>query len=140
MPIVIGGLLLGLLPLIFYLITLQNTFKVISPQNRKMVPEQVWLVIIPIFGFIWQFIVVNRMADSLAGEFSDRGIHDDEARPGIKIGLAYCILSCCGIIPVLGYLASIAGLVCWIIYWVKIYNYKTRLKLAEAGSVEILDR
>ena len=116
------------LPGIFYLITLQNTLKEVSPENRKMNPGQVWLLLIPLFNIVWQFVIVNRIADSLKNEFIKRNILIDEDRPGYSIGLAYCILGCCSCIPVLSILTSIAGLVCWIIYWVKISDYKRKLQ------------
>lgn len=129
---VLIGICIGLTVLILYLLTLNNTLKEISPENQKMPPGQVWLILIPLFGIVWQFIVVNRMADSLKAEFAKRGIPSHEDRPGFGIGLAYCILNCCGIVPFLGALAAIAGLVCWIIYWVKISGYKTMLQQAKA--------
>ncbi|MCW3071580.1 MAG: hypothetical protein JWO44_1470 [Bacteroidetes bacterium] len=125
---VIAGILIGLIPMIFYLLTLQNTLNEVSPHNRQMPPGQVWLMLIPFFGMVWQFIVVNRIADSLRAECTERNIPMEEERPGASIGLAYCILFCCGIIPILGSLASIAGLVCWIIYWIRIAGYKTKLE------------
>lgn len=120
-------LLLFIIPMIFYLLTLQSTLQEISPENRKMEPGQVWLVFVPFFGIVWQFIIINRLADSLKLEFSKRNIPVIEDRPGYSLGLTYCILSCCGIIPILGILASLGALVCWIIYWVKINGFKTQL-------------
>jgi hypothetical protein len=117
-----------LIPLIFYLITLQNTLYEVSIENRKLPAGQVWLILIPVFGLVWQFIVVNAIADSLKAEFLKRSIKTDEDRPGIQIGLAYCILQCCSIVPFLGILASLAGLICWIIYWVKIHGYNLLLQ------------
>jgi hypothetical protein len=61
-------LLLFYLPLVFFLFTLQNTLKIISSENRKMPPANVWLIIIPLFGILWQFIVVSRIADSIKNE------------------------------------------------------------------------
>lgn len=130
--IVLVALLIALIPIIFYLLTLQNTLKEVSPENQAMPPGQVWMILIPLFGLVWQFIVVNRIADSLKAEFQKRNIPSDEDRPGYSIGLTYCILYCCGIIPVLGVLASLAGLVCWIIYWVKISGYKQKLVQSKA--------
>ncbi|MBN1822417.1 MAG: hypothetical protein JXR31_11360 [Prolixibacteraceae bacterium] len=118
---------LSIIPFIFYLITLQKTLYAVSIENRKMPPEQVWLSLIPLFGLVWQFIIVNRIADSLKFEFASKGIRTDEERPGISLGLAYCILFCCSIIPFLGFLTSIGGFICWIIYWVKIGEYKNKL-------------
>ena len=119
---------LCLIPTIFYLLTLQNTLHEVKGENRKMQPGQVWLTLIPLFGIIWQFIIVNNLADSLKLEFDQRSINVGETRPGISIGLAYCILSCCSIIPFLGILTGIAALICWIIYWVKINDFKMKLQ------------
>lgn len=118
----------AVVPMVFFLLTLQNTLKDISMENRKMEPGMVWLLFIPFFGLVWQFIIVNRLADSLRDEFMKKNIKVDEARPGFAIGLTFCILGCCSIIPYLGVLTSIGALVCWIIYWVKINGYKEKLK------------
>ncbi len=120
-----------IIPQIFYLITLQKTIKQVSVENQKIQPNQVWLTLIPLFGLIWQFIMVNRVALSLQAEFKKRNINIVEEKPGYFIGLTYCTLFCCSIIPVLGVLAGIGGLVCWVIYWVKINNYKTELETRE---------
>ena len=116
-----------LIPAILFLLTLQNTLKRVHKKNRIIEPGQVWLNLIPLFNIVWQFIMINRIADSLKNEFSERNIPIKEDRPGAQIGVAYCILNLCGVIPVLGGLASLAGLVCWIVYWVKISNYKNQL-------------
>lgn len=118
----------SILPLIFYLVTVQNTLYEVSPENRKIAPPQVWLSLIPLFGIIWQFILVNRVADSLQAEFTARNIEQRETRPGYGIGIAYCILYACVLIPILSPLTAIAGIICWIIYWVKINDYRLQLK------------
>jgi hypothetical protein len=116
-----------LIPFIFYLITLQNTLKLIKDHNRLMPPGQVWLLLIPLFGTVWHFIVVERLSDSLKKELQERNIESTEERPAYKVGLTMNILFCCGLIPFLGGICSIAGFVLWIIYWVKIHEYKTKL-------------
>jgi len=125
--VIIIAVVVSIIPAIFYLITLQNTLKRVKKKNRKIEPGQVWLNLIPFFNIVWQFIMINRIADSLKAEFADRNISVKEDRPGAQIGVAYCVLNLCGAIPVLGGLASLAGLVCWIVYWVKISNYKNQL-------------
>lgn len=125
--LIMFAIIIGVLPMIFYLLTLQNTLLAISPQNRRMPPGQVWLTLIPLFGLVWNFIMVGHIADSLKAEFNSRNMPANEERPGYGIGLAYSICFVCSIIPVLGGLASLGGLVCWIIYWVKISNYKNQL-------------
>ncbi len=118
---------LFMLPTIFYLLTLHRTFDEISEENRLMPSAQVWLTLIPLFGTIWQFIIIGKMADSLQKEFAMRGLECKEVRPGFNVGLAYCILSVTAFIPILGWIGSFAGLVCWIVYWVNINDYKNQL-------------
>lgn len=120
-------MILSIIPLIFYLVSLQNTLYEVHESNRKLNPGKVWLTLIPLFGLVWQYIVVVRISDSLKAEFEKRNLIISEMRPGIGIGLTYCILISCTIIPVLGILCGIAGLICWIVYWVKINNYKMLL-------------
>lgn len=127
--------LIGITVMVFYLLTLQNTLKLVSLENQKMPPGQVWLVFIPLFGLVWQFIMVNRIADSLKAELAKRNMPSDEDRPGYSIGIAFCILMACGIIPLIGVIASIGGFVCWIIYWVKIAGYKTKLQQNTATTL-----
>ena len=128
MEILIIVVALGsIIPGILYLVSLQSTLNEISIKNRRMQPGQVWLSLIPLFGLVWQFIMVSRIADSLRAEFDDRQIQIAELRPGYSVGLAYCVLFTCSIIPVLGFLTSIAGLICWIIYWVKTSDFRQKL-------------
>jgi hypothetical protein len=117
-----------LIPQILYLLTLQKTIKAVSIENRKIQPGQVWLNIIPLFGLIWQFIVVNRIARSLDLEFKKRELPISDDLPGRSIGITYCILFCCSIVPLLGFFAALGGLVCWIVYWVKINDFKKMLE------------
>jgi len=82
----------------------------VRPENRRLAPGLVWLQLIPLFNFVWIFIVVRRIADSLANEYagweSDSlfGIADEDAlkrigkRPTYGIGLTYCIL--CAALPI----------------------------------------
>ena len=95
-----------ILPFVFYLITLQNVLKKVSPENQKMPPANVWLLFIPLFNIGWHFVVVAKVSDSLKAEFAKRGISVGVDRPAYGVGLAYCILNCCSIIPVLGALAE----------------------------------
>lgn len=123
MILLVVGILL--IPFIFYLLTLQNTLKAIAPQNRYVRPEQVWLMFIPFFNIVWQFILVDRLASSIQKELNMRGIHTNE-RPTYNIGLAYCILGLAGWVPLLGTLTGIATVVCWIIHWVKVSEFKDK--------------
>jgi len=122
-----------LLPMIFYLLTLQKTLNRCAPENRAMQPCMVWLMLIPLFNLVWHFMVVINISKSLEAEFQKRGIAE-EPEPGKKIGMIMCILACCSIIPILGVLCSIGALVCWILYWVKVAGFSAKLALPVAPT------
>jgi hypothetical protein len=120
------SIIIGIVIGIFYCLTLQKALNRCAPQNRAMSPGLVWLYLIPIFSLVWHFFIVINMAKSLHAEFVYRGIVE-EPNPGYGIGLATCILNVFAVIPYVGWVASIAGLVCWIIYWVKIAGYSGKI-------------
>lgn len=123
-------LAVALLVAIFYLLTLQNTLKAISPQNRKMEPGMVWLLLIPLFNMVWQFIVVNRLSASIESEYTSRGL-PCKSRPTYNIGLAFAVLNCVNVVSYWSTpLRNLVGLaiICWIIYWVQVNDYKKELQ------------
>lgn len=132
------ALTVGLIPRIFYLIMLQSTLESISPENRRMSPGNVWLLLIPLFGIIWHFIIVNNIADSISAEANARGTKIGDPRPGYDIGLAMCILGCFFFVPGLNILTGIAGLICWILYWVRISSYKNMILMAKNNTVPLM--
>ena len=115
-----------IVPTILYVLSLQKCLTLCSPEVRAMSPGLVWLLFIPLFNIVWQFFIVINIAKSVQGECLKRGL-PCEQNPGQAIGLAMCILAICGIIPLVGIVASLAGLVCWIIYWVKVAGFSARL-------------
>jgi hypothetical protein len=84
-------LALLILPAIFFIITLQNTLKAVSSENRKMPFTNVWLLFIPLFNFYWQFVVVNKMAQSIALECEKLHIPVKDSKPISKLGLTWSI-------------------------------------------------
>jgi hypothetical protein len=125
-----------LVPLAFFCLTLQKCLNRCTPQCRTIAPGQVWLLLIPFFNLVWQFIVVSRISSTLANEFRLRSM-TKEPEPGKSLGLAFCILFVCGIVPFLGILAGIAGLICWILYWVKIANYSAEISMPATAASNV---
>ena len=150
-------LLAILIPAILFLLTQQNTLKILRPESRLMNPGLVWLQLIPLFGQVWQFFVVSRIAGSIRKEIESGhedtllGIADADAagelgrRPTLAIGITYCALNAVSIFLNLtltagknssmeGWVAlmGLSSMICWIIYWVQLAGEKkkiTRLKL-----------
>ena len=150
-------LLAFVIPAILFLLTQQKTLQAIQPVNRKIQSGLVWLQLIPVFGQIWQFFVVTRIAKSISNEIASRlgdSILDDSKErveelneyPTFNVGMAYCFLFTLGIIInsswrlptywqiiVLG--LSFTGMSCWVIYWVRLAKIKNKLIKMSIGSI-----
>jgi hypothetical protein len=127
--IVIWGIavLVGLIPWALYTLTLQKALQRCAPESRTMPPGQVWLLLIPLFNAVWMFIVVGRLASSLRNEFLRRHLPLANPEPGKNLGIATCVLYLTCWIPIVSMLTGPAGLVCWILYWVKIAGYSRQI-------------
>ena len=116
-----------------FLLNLSGCLQQVRPQNRDMEPGQVWLAFIPIFNIVWMSIIVTRVASSLNREYRHRRWSSRGKDFGQSVGMAFCICSTSAIIPFAliipycGALFGIAGMVCFIIYWVKIAAYRNEL-------------
>ena len=121
-----------IIPAIFYILTLEKALSRCSEQSRVTSPSSAWLMLIPLFNLIYHFILVNAVARSLANEFGRRGIVTPEREPGKSIGIPMCVLNLCAVIPILGVLSGLAGMVCWIVYWVKIADYSSMIAFSPA--------
>jgi hypothetical protein len=84
-----------------------------------MEPGMVFLSLIPLFGAIWNFFIVLRIASSLKKEFDDRGLRSDGGDYGQTIGLWGLILNIIGCAPV--------GLIMIIMWLFKIRGYTAQL-------------
>jgi|GEM_PF-230721 len=117
-----------------YLLTLQRTLEAVSPENRRMQPGMVWLLLVPLFGYVWSFMVVTAIADSLDLEYRKRNIPRDP-RPTYTLGITMAVLSVCGgvliyipFLNLIGLLIGLVNLVLWIIYWVQVAEHKNTLR------------
>jgi hypothetical protein len=151
-----------IVPFVFYLLTLHRALEKCSPQTRAMTPGLVWLELIPLFGLVWQFIVAISLGKSLGNEYRARGL-EAPSRPTQSLGLAMaaaytasalCIVFLWGsllsgfggedvpydVTPLLAPLGGVAGalglagFVLWIVYWVKVHQYSSRLTRPQQWS------
>lgn len=82
---------IGLLIAILYLLNLQNTIKAAAPENRKMPPVNVWLLLIPLFGTYYMFVVAKKMSETIKAEYASKGQALDNPKPTYNIGMAMAI-------------------------------------------------
>jgi hypothetical protein len=132
-------------PWFFFLATQHTVLQSLDPQARTMHPAMVWLQVIPVFGQIWQFIVVYRIADSfrremellLAGSFLGADDFREAItlgkRPTLGKGNTFGILNCVILIMILLtalypdriggalsaplFILGVVTIVCFITYW-----------------------
>ncbi|MGL4420598.1 MAG: hypothetical protein ACRCZF_08030 [Gemmataceae bacterium] len=122
---------------VLFLLTLSRALQRCHPRNRMMEPGQVWLNLIPCFDFVWMFITVNRIADTLDEEFYDLRLDRYSDDYGRNLGTWCMICHICGMIPYIGGLFSLASFVLFVLYWVKISGYSK--ELAAAGGDDFRD-
>lgn len=84
---------IGLLIAILYLLNLQNTLKAAAPENRKMPPANVWLLLIPLFSTYYMFVVAKRISETIRAEYASKGQVPDNPKPTYNVGMAMAILS-----------------------------------------------
>ena len=116
-------------PNCFFLLTLYRALSKCSRTSRAIEPGVVWLMLVPLFNFVWQFVVVTGIAKSLGSEFRARGVSGLEPAPGKSVGIAMCVCALCRLVPLVNFIAFPACIILFVIYWSKI-----------AGFSRILDR
>lgn len=120
-------------PLVFYILSLQKALAAVSPENRKLEPGLAWLLLIPVFNIIWNFFIVDAIGVSFERGFQKYGIYHSKKQT-YDLGLTMSILCCCYWIPLLNILAILGSFVIWIIYWIKVVQYKNELISAERNN------
>jgi hypothetical protein len=100
---------------------MQKALNLAGPNHQKMQPAMVWLMLIPLFNLVWHFFVVKNVSESVKSWAAEHAKSVDDA--GYTIGLIACIANCCSLVPVLNLLAGPVGLVCFIIWWVKVAGF-----------------
>lgn len=106
-------------------------YKRIPTQFRKMQPGMVWLLMIPCFNLVWIWFVFPGLATSYKAYFDSVG---DQSVGDCGKGMAFGYCGCCvaSMIPYVGALAGLAGLVLLIIFLVKANELKNKIPLDAA--------
>jgi len=137
--VIAGFFILAILAVALYFYSRQQKIlDLIQIENRTLPPGQVWLYLIPCFGTIWIFIVIDRIGESLRNELRFRRIQTDESKPTVSYGMWYAGLAVAGAIPYIGLVFSLASLVLFILYWVELEKY-IKILSTENYGIETLD-
>ncbi|MAN36391.1 MAG: hypothetical protein CMI21_02015 [Opitutae bacterium] len=130
--VVIGLLVgIGIAALLAYFVS--SWLKEVPEEDRAMTPGQVWLLLIPIFSLYWQFrVYMLGIPQSFKNYFERRG-NQEVGDCGKNMGMWLCICTFGSMIPVLGTLVGIGGLVLLVLWMVKIHELKNKI-IAERGQ------
>lgn len=115
--------------LVLFCMSLQNTLKEVDAHNREVEPGKVWLNLIPLFNIVWPFILNPKISRSIKNQLEENGA-GESGDYGLALGRTYPILQVAQIvIPIeaIDSLLSIATLVVFIIFWVKIHGYRSKI-------------
>ena len=110
---------------IFFCWSLYLAMKNVSKEKRVTQPWLCWLILIPLAGFVFQWILLpftipNSFKKAMVG--NEAGLED--AHTLFNLGLSNVILGTTSIIAFLGVFSWVASFIIWIIYWVKIVKFK----------------
>lgn len=106
---------------------ISSWLKEVPEEDRAMTPGKVWLLLIPLFNFYWMFRVYMLDIPKSFKNYFDRQGDQLVGDCGKNMGLWLCICTLGGFIPLLGSLVSIAGLVLYVLWLVKIHQLKNKI-------------
>ena len=106
---------------------ISSWLKEVPVEDRAMTPGKVWLLLIPLFNFYWMFRVYMLDIPKSFKNYFDRQGDQLVGDCGKNMGLWLCICTLGAFIPLLGSLVSIAGLVLYVLWLVKIHQLKNKI-------------
>jgi len=106
---------------------ISSWLKEVPVEDRAMTPGKVWLLLIPLFNFYWMFRVYMLDIPKSFKNYFDRQGDQLVGDCGKNMGLWLCICTLGGFIPLLGSLVSMAGLVLYVLWLVKIHQLKNKI-------------
>ena len=95
-------------------------------QHRKTESWQAFLLLIPLFNLVWNFILLARVSGGFQSYFASKN-DTSVGDCGAAIGLWYSISILVCFVPIVSCFAGPAGLVLLILYLVKVTGLRTRV-------------
>jgi hypothetical protein len=125
MVIAIASCLPGLAVYIWILLFLQSCYRAVPAEHRRMQPELVWLMLVPLFFIVWQYFVFLRLSRSFSAAYAAQGRLDVDSSE--KLALAYCICFTLWLVPFVNCVAAPAALVLLILVLLRFKTLKRGL-------------
>lgn len=132
--VVFGGVLAIIILIfiinIFFCLSLYSALKCVPAEKRVFPAWLVWLMLIPIVGIIFAWMMEPfGLPKSFEAVLADNGEAIAKTKVLFGLGLAHVILMTVALFPFLKWIVGIAALIVWIIYWVKVVDFKNKFLL-----------
>ena len=114
--IILALVVSSLVATVFYILCLQNALNLIDEPIRPISPKLAWLLLIPIFGFVWIFFLVNWVSQGYKRMGEAKRL-TAETSAGFGVGIAYGVSLILCLVPNLDLLPLIPFGVFWILHW-----------------------
>jgi len=130
------GIALLIMIVAFYLFSIlfswsvYKLLKVIDKDKQISKPWFAWLFLVPVVGYVFQWIVLPFGVGNALKKYQDMAIKLRGDTLFI-LGLALVILPIVTFVPIISPFASIACIVIYIIYWIKIVKVRKLLESSE---------
>lgn len=141
----LGGFVIRTLILSLFLLNLRRLLLAVEPKNRAMKPNLVWLNLIPVFDFVWIFVTLLKVRDSVRSQHRDWAwsVKDTAFPVGMISAVGYVISQLSAFLAFASFVAwqtvlwmtYVPALICWIVYWVRTNRLKNELTRASLGVV-----
>lgn len=116
-------IIIWLIAMVAYLLMLRQLLKTISPGNRLVSPNVVWIVLFPLYAFFLHFALVFTLSASVRKEANERQLPISQQYPGLLEGSLMCMFNGFQLIHSYWLLSTTGFVVCWIIYWIRMNSY-----------------
>ena len=128
---------LFLLPWFFFLLNLQTLLSRCIRPIAECLPGWCGSTSSRYFNLGWFVYTVIKVKESVRAEFESRGWCPDGDlgyNVGLTTGILWIAAHFIGWIPFIGWVLPLAGVICWIIYWLKTSDLKNRLDTGPAWN------
>ncbi len=119
---------LYVVPAGFYAWMISSTMKLVSESNRKLAPWEPYMLLVPLVNLGYMFKVVLGFAESMKKELGHQPVGSGNIDLVKTIGILMCVGVLGSIVPILGFLLTIGGMVCWVWHCVLVYRFQKILK------------
>lgn len=116
----------GVLAVVSFLV--YECYQAVPEPHRSLRPARVWLLLIPVLNVAWNFRVFPGLSKSYKSYFDSVG-DATVGDCGKQIALWFCAAMVGAFLPFLGRVAAPASLLLLIIYLVKAYELKAKIKV-----------